>query len=222
MNKVADGVWIIRELPRHGINGYLVEHSDGDVLIDCGTRWARGRYLKALAGRRLSLVALTHCHPDHQGAAAAVCEKFGVSLACHEADVPTMEGRRPMQPDSFFMRISNRIWSGPPRRVDRVLRGDEEIAGFRVVPTPGHTSGHVVYFRESDGVVISGDVVTTMNLLTTARGVREPPGFFCVDAAENRRSIRKLHALRPRVLLPGHGPPCDDMEELDVLVAKLA
>jgi glyoxylase-like metal-dependent hydrolase (beta-lactamase superfamily II) len=38
-------------------------------------------------------VALTHCHPDHQGAAQAVCEAFRIPLACHRDDVAAMEGR---------------------------------------------------------------------------------------------------------------------------------
>ena len=89
MRQVADGVWLLRGYPPDMFNVYLME----DVLVDAGTRWARGRILSQLRQRRLSLVALTHCHPDHQGAARALCRRFGIPLACHEADVPAMEGR---------------------------------------------------------------------------------------------------------------------------------
>ena len=55
---------------------------------------ARRPHLRELRGHTPRLVALTHCHPDHQGAAKAVCDTFGIPLACHRADVPAMEGRR--------------------------------------------------------------------------------------------------------------------------------
>ncbi len=45
------------------------------------------------------------------------------------------------------------------RRVDRALAEGDEVAGFRVLDTPGHSPGHVAYWRESDGVLICGDVM---------------------------------------------------------------
>ena len=78
------------------INVYLM----GDVLIDAATRWAGRRILGQIADRKLSMLALTHVHPDHQGVAKMICERFQIPLACHSADVPTMQGDRPMQPDN--------------------------------------------------------------------------------------------------------------------------
>jgi len=53
--------------------------------------------LKQTADRKLSLLALTHAHPDHQGSARAVCEARGIPLACHADDVDAIEGRRPVR-----------------------------------------------------------------------------------------------------------------------------
>src|SRR5436190_629634 len=128
MLQIAPDVWQLTGFPRQMINAYLV----GDVLIDAQTRWDRGRLLRQLSARTLSLVALTHCHPDHQGAAHAVCEQFGVPLACHEADVPAMEGRTPMQPHNWKLTASTRLFAGPPHPVGRVLREGDNVAGFRV------------------------------------------------------------------------------------------
>jgi hydroxyacylglutathione hydrolase len=89
---LAPGVWRLKELPRPLINVYLAE----DVLIDAGRRWDKGRIFAELEGREISMLALTHVHPDHQGCAKAVCEARGVPLACHEDDVDAMEGRRPV------------------------------------------------------------------------------------------------------------------------------
>jgi hydroxyacylglutathione hydrolase len=210
MRNVAKNVWQLSGFPVNAINAYLVE----DVLIDAGTRFDGKRILKSLAGVDLKMVAITHCHPDHQGAVKTVCEQFNCPLACHDADKPAMEGAEPMKPTSRPIRLSGRVFSGPPHRVDRALKEGDEIAGFRVVEAPGHTMGHVMFFRERDGVAIAGDVAVNMNLITLRPGLHEPPGFFCVDAELNRRSIRKLADLEPSTVLFGHGPPLVNRDAL--------
>ena len=196
----------------------------GDVLIDAGARTDRGRIMKAIEGREISLLALTHVHPDHQGAAKAVCEARRIPLACHADDVDAMEGRRPVQearPDHPLNRIIKRIWEGPPHKVARVLNEGDEIAGFRVVHAPGHARGEVIFFRDSDGVAICGDVIRNMSYATGLPGIKEPPEIFTYDPAENRRSIRKLAGLAPKVVLPGHGPAVTDTAKLESFVAAL-
>jgi glyoxylase-like metal-dependent hydrolase (beta-lactamase superfamily II) len=217
VEEVARDVWLLTGFPRHLFNVYLA----GDVLIDAGTRWARPRVLRQLRGRKLGLVALTHCHPDHQGAVKAVCRRFGVPLACHEADVAAMEGRAPMAPRNWLVRLGEIFWSGPAHRVGRVLRDGDEVAGFRVIHTPGHTAGHVVFFRESDRLAIAGDVLANVHFLTGEPGLRAPPPFFCVDPRQNLRSVGVLWELRPSLICFGHGPPLHDLGELERFVARL-
>src|SRR5260370_42175110 len=118
MKQVADGVWRLSQSPAPLINVYLVD----DVLIDAGRRWDRGRIFKQIEGRDLSLLALTHVHPDHQGVAKDVCEARGIPLACHADDVDAMEGRRPMSTDAGLIpRLIERGWAGPPHPAARVL-----------------------------------------------------------------------------------------------------
>src|SRR5581483_1155740 len=100
MDLIAKGVWQLQGFPRNLFNVYRIEN----VLIDAGTRWARNRILRQVQDRPPRLLALTHCHPDHQGAAKAVCDRFGIPLACHEADVAAMEGRMRMQPATRLIR----------------------------------------------------------------------------------------------------------------------
>jgi glyoxylase-like metal-dependent hydrolase (beta-lactamase superfamily II) len=203
MQMIANGVWQLGGFPRDFFNVYLVE----DVLIDTATRWARRRLLRQLEGRAVRLVALTHCHPDHQGSAEALCRHFDVPLACHEADMPAVEGRRPMLPDNRLLRLARRLWAGPPCSVGRLLEAGDIVAGFRVVHAPGHTPGHVLFFREADGVCIAGDLLANIHFLTGRAGLREPPTLFSADAAMNRRSVQLLCDLKPRVVCFGHGPP---------------
>jgi hydroxyacylglutathione hydrolase len=217
---LAPGVWRLKEIPAPTINVYLAE----DVLIDAGRTWDKRRIFGELERREISLLALTHVHPDHQGVAKDVCEARGVPLACHADDVDAMEGRRPIQeastanPVNQFIRA---IWEGPPYEVGRVLQEGDEVAGFRVVHTPGHSRGHVVFFRESDRVAICGDVIRNMSYATGLPGIKEPPPIFTYDTAENRRSIRKLVELNPSLILPGHGPAVTDMTAFERFVSSL-
>jgi hydroxyacylglutathione hydrolase len=217
MHQVAKGVWQLTGFPPQLLNAYLAE----DVLIDAATRWSRGRLLALLRGRRLSLVALTHCHPDHQGSAAAVCEAFRVPLACHADDVAAMEGRAPMARPHWLVDRGIRWFGGPPHPVGRVLHDGDSVAGFRVIHAPGHTPGHVIYFRESDRLAIAGDLLANIHFLTGQSGLRQPPAAFSFDAAQNRRSIRLLAQLRPAVVCFGHGPVLRDGEKLQEYVADL-
>ncbi len=220
MKYLAPGVWRLKEIPAPTINCYLAEA----VLIDAGRTWDRRRIFAELEGREISMLALTHVHPDHQGVAKDVCEARGVPLACHADDVDAMEGRRPVQEASAsnpVNRLIASIWQGPPYKVERVLEEGDEVAGFRVVHSPGHSRGHVLFFRESDRVVICGDVIRNMSYATGLPGIKEPPPIFTYDMEENRRSIRRLAELNPSLILPGHGPAVTDMGAFERFVSQL-
>jgi glyoxylase-like metal-dependent hydrolase (beta-lactamase superfamily II) len=220
MKQLADGVWRLKEFPGPTINIYLAE----DVLIDAGRTWDRRRVFSDLEGREISLLALTHVHPDHQGVAKDVCEARGVPLACHAEDVDAMEGRRPVQEAAVSNPVNRfiaRVWQGPPYKVERVLNEGDEVAGFRVAHAPGHARGEVIYFRDSDRVAICGDVIRNISYATGLPGIKEPPPIFTYDPAENRRSIRKLAELNPSLILAGHGPAVTDIGSFERFVEQL-
>jgi hydroxyacylglutathione hydrolase len=211
VDELAPDVWQLPLLPLQGVNVYLV----GDVLVDAGTAWSQRRLLTALEGHPLSAHLLTHAHPDHQGATAALCDARSIPLWCGAADRAAAEsavftgdwrGRAP-----FVLRLADRL-GGPGHRVDRTLREGDRVAGFVVVETPGHTPGHISLWREGDRVVILGDVASHRNPLSLSRGLREPSRLVTRDPIENRRSIHKIAALRPRLVCFGHGPPLADGE----------
>jgi hydroxyacylglutathione hydrolase len=215
---LAPGVWRLREVPRPLINVYLAE----DVLIDAGRRWDKRRIFAELEGREISMVALTHVHPDHQGCAKAVCEARGVPLACHADDVDAMEGRRPVAASPKpTAQLFGKLWTGPPHKVDRVLQEGDEVAGFRVVHAPGHAPGEVIFFRDSDRVAICGDVIRNITYVTMRTRLAEPPADLTPDPAENRRSIRKLAELNPSLILPGHGPAVTDIAAFERFASSL-
>jgi glyoxylase-like metal-dependent hydrolase (beta-lactamase superfamily II) len=112
-----------------------------------------------------------------------------------------------MQPNNWLLRLGQKGWAGPPCRVRRVLQDGDVVAGFRVIHAPGHTPGHIMFFRDSDRVCLAGDVLANISFRTGRVGLREPLGVFSVDPLENRRSIQALVELRPTVVCFGHGPP---------------
>jgi hydroxyacylglutathione hydrolase len=218
LKRLAPDVFQLRGF-NNAINVYLLE----DVLVDAATKLARRRIMSQIEDRPLSALALTHCHPDHQGVAKVVCEARGIPLACHEADVAAMEGRAPVQqanPNNPVNRLIGRFWEGPPHQVSRVLREGDDVAGFRVVHAPGHSAGEVIFFRDSDRVAICGDVINNVDFLTGRTRPGEPPKLFTLDPEQNRRSIRKLVDLGPSLVCPGHGPPLRDVARLETLAAS--
>jgi hydroxyacylglutathione hydrolase len=205
MKEVAEGVWRLTEVPPIPlINIYLA----GDVLIDAGRRWDRPRILKQTGGRQLSLLALTHVHPDHQGSAHVVCEERSLPLACHEADVDAMEGQRPVRASNHpLAKLYARMWEGPSHKVDRVLREGDRVGGFEVIHAPGHAPGEVIFWREADRVAICGDVLRNISFATLRTRLDLMPTGLTPDVEEASRSVRKLAELGPAITLPGHGPP---------------
>jgi hydroxyacylglutathione hydrolase len=221
MRDLADGLKMLDGRPRNAINVYVA----GDVLIDAATRQAERRILRQVSGLRLSAHALTHAHPDHQGCSKLVCERFGIPLWCGAADVPAMETEGLMLAAShtppLLKAFHRRFWIGPPHPVSRSLSEGDEVAGFTVLDTPGHAAGHVAYWRESDRVLILGDVLNNINLRTGLPGLHEPPEMFTADPLRNRESARRLAALRPRLTLFGHGAPERDPGRLADFVDRL-
>lgn len=220
MKHLADGVYMLRGFPPNAINVYLV----GDVLIDAGTRQAERRIFKQIAGRTINAHALTHVHPDHQGCSHVVCKRLGIPLWCGENDVTAMEKPGAVigkNVPRWMQRAQARFWVGPPHPVARPLREGDEVAGFAVLDTPGHSAGHISLWRESDRVLILGDVLNNMNVHTGIPGLHEPPAMFTPDVPSNRASIRRLAALRPSLVCFGHGAPLRDPGKLADFAARV-
>jgi hydroxyacylglutathione hydrolase len=220
MSEVAPGVHLLTGFPKYGINWYLV----GDVLVDAGGKPDTGRIIKQLRDHKVTAHALTHAHPDHQGASHAVCTKLGIPYWVHRDDVEVAEDPSLIlkrQPPKPLNRLMYKMFAGPAHPVDRALEEGDEIAGFQVLHTPGHAKGHVSLWRESDRVLIAGDVLNTAHPFLMKRGLREPLEVFTPDVTENRRSIQRLAALEPELLLVGHGPPLRGSRELQDLAARL-
>ncbi|UTI66936.1 MBL fold metallo-hydrolase [Paraconexibacter antarcticus] len=210
MKQIADDVHLITGLPPYAINAYLV----GDVLVDAMTKLDAGRIRRALRGHVVTAHVLTHAHPDHQGASHAICTELDIPLRVGELDVPPAEDASLIakrQPPHPLNTLFGKVMAGPGHPVARALHEGDDVAGFTVLDTPGHSAGHISLWRERDRVLILGDVLNNQHpLLGLPRGLREPLAIFTPDAARNRESIRRLGTLEPATVLFGHGPPHRD------------
>lgn len=223
MKELADDVYLLDGRPRYGYNIYLA----GGLLVDAGSRHARGRILRQVADRPVAGHVVTHAHPDHQGASHAVCERLDIPLMCGagDADAIASGDLSGSAPDHPVVRHQLRHWAGPGHPVARRLREGDEAGGFTVLETPGHTPGSICLWRERDRVLLVGDVLNNAPEKWGGTGsVAEAPPFFCLDVAGNRAAIRRLAALEPRLVLFGHGWPLRDpagLAELTALAARL-
>ncbi|MCW2990147.1 MAG: beta-lactamase domain protein, partial [Solirubrobacterales bacterium] len=178
MHQIAEDVWQLPLLPRNGINAYVL----GDVLVDAGAKPHAKKILAAVAGRSISAHAITHAHGDHVGGSKRVVDALGVPFWCPANDAADVEAGRQVVAESRIkplMKAGSSFDAVPVAR--RLQEGDELAAGFVVLDTPGHSPGHVSFWRERDRVLVCADVFFNLHLLTLRYGLRNPPDVFTVD-----------------------------------------
>jgi hydroxyacylglutathione hydrolase len=219
IRRVAEDVFHIPLAPRDGVNAYLL----GDVVVDAGTKGAAKRLIKALHGHAVGAHALTHGHPDHAGGSKRLVDAFDVPVWVGERDRADVQSGRPTSADTWAKPALGRLSHYDPVPVVRSLHDGDGIGhGFTVLETPGHSDGHVAFWRESDRTLVAGDVFFNMHLLTTVPGLHEPWRIMTRDPQRNRDSARRLAALEPELVLFGHGPPLRDPAALKAFVEAFA
>jgi glyoxylase-like metal-dependent hydrolase (beta-lactamase superfamily II) len=212
------------------VNFYLVEDGDRLTLVDAGLPAHRERleqHLRVL-GRALTdidAVVLTHAHFDHVGVADGVRRDAGARVLVSEGDAEQARTGRQHKRDGsllpylrhpaawrLFAAIA-RGGGGRPQKIDEVATFASEPAELdvpgrlRVVPTPGHSPGHVSFHLPDRGVVIAGDALCSYNPLTGARGPQLLPRAFAASATQAVASLDALEALDAQIVLFGHGDP---------------
>ena len=136
--------------PLYWGGAYLV----GGALVDCGPPATAPELMRALDGRRVDTLLVTHHHEDHMGAAALLGRLRGLVPKIHASGVPRLERGFPQE---TYRRVA---WGRPPR-VHAEALGIEEAVGalrFEVIPTPGHSADHVCFFERERGWLFTGDL----------------------------------------------------------------
>jgi glyoxylase-like metal-dependent hydrolase (beta-lactamase superfamily II) len=121
----------------------------------------------------------------------------------------------------MVLRGNRLVPAAKPHAVARALREGDEVAGFQVLDTPGHAPGHVSYWRESDRVLVCGDVMWGYNPFLMMGSPMEPWPFINPDNRMNRESARRLAALEPALVCFGHGKPLRDTRRFVAAVERL-
>lgn len=224
--RIAEGVYRVDAIPLpNAINVLLIEDDDGWTLVDTGVGSSAGRIKQALSDLGsepgdLKRIFLTHQHDDHIGGLKNVLEwapEAEVSASGHEAEV--ISGGRGFDPQSnpILRRLASNA-KPPGVTVGKVVQEGDEVAGFRVISTPGHTLGHVSLLRDEDGLLFTADAFGCLPRKLRV-GVRKA---FCTDPALAKRSAEKLLEEDFRTAVLAHGKPikADAKELLRAAVAR--
>ncbi len=230
--RIAEGVWRFAGDFRHAMNVFLIEDGGGVTVFDAGTK----RMTKGVAAAANELggakrVVLGHSHADHRGVAPGL----GVPVLCHPDEVADAEGDGgyhyfdlgdiPVWWTRTIYPFLLRNWDGGPVKIaDTVAEGDE-IAGFRVLHFPGHAPGLIGLWRERDRLALVSDVIYLVDSIrlrpADAPSVPHPVWNFDHQAA--RDSVRKLAALEPATVWPGHeGPVAGDPADVRAKLERAA
>lgn len=219
MERVGDGVWLVRGGTPKLMNVYLIEDEGGVTMFDAGIEAMVKPLARATAKfGGIKRIVLGHSHADHRGAAAKLARETGAPVLAHEAEAADAEGdggahyfHKSMlehRHARLMMNTMLRIWDGGPVPVTDTLREGDQIAGFDVVHFPGHAPGLIGLWRERDGLALVSDTFYTLNPETARKGeARVPHSAFNLDTETARASILKLSALGPKTAWPGHADP---------------
>ena len=216
---------------------------NGWTLVDAGMPRSAKAIIREAEQRfgphaRPDAILLTHGHFDHVGAIIELIEHWDVPVYAHPLEIPFLTGEQDYpKPDST-------VGGGLVARMSPLFPNDAISLGSYINPlpedgsvpnlpdwqwlhTPGHSPGHVSFFRNSDRTLITGDAFVTVKqeslykVLIQDKELSGPPKYLTTDWDEAWASVKLLEALRPEIAVTGHGIPING-NELRENLAKLA
>jgi glyoxylase-like metal-dependent hydrolase (beta-lactamase superfamily II) len=175
----------------------------------------------------ISQILVTHVHPDHYGMAGRIKQLSGATIAMHHIEKDFIEPRYVSMEELLHQTDRLLVTNGVPERdmtamrdatvglenyivptpPDILLReGDTVTTGeftFRVIWTPGHSSGHVCLYEPEKKVLLSGDHILpkiTPNIGVNPQSIENPLGRYI-------KSLEEIKQLDIKLTLPGHDRP---------------
>lgn len=196
-------------------------------LVDTGLPFSAKEIMQVAKQRfgrdsRPEAILLTHGHFDHVGGVIDLVKLWEVPVYARELEFPYLTGEKsyPKADGTVEGGILAKISSYYPvepiqlGKALRPLKEDGSLPGldqWRWLHTPGHSPGHVSFFRDRDRTLLSGDAFITVrqdslyNVLMQTPEVNGPPRYLTTDWGEAWTSVEKLFLLKPKLVVPGHG-----------------
>ena len=180
------------------VSAYVLARGNSATIVDTGTSGSADTIGESLGTLGLTYddvdhVILTHKHGDHAGSIDEVLSRASsATVYAGEADLTDID-------------VNDIV----------PLVGGEDVSGFEMLATPGHTAGHMAVIDHTVGLLVAGDAI-----FTEGDAVIEGPERFFEDIPQSQETIRTLASLSFNVLLPGHGPVLET--GADAAVAALA
>ena len=198
------------------INAHLVREDDGLTLIDTGISGSAKAILRAAqeAGAPIVRIALTHAHNDHVGSVDQLRRELpDAEVLIGERDARFLRGDRSLDPDEPRAKLRGSYPKRFGTEPTRLLAPGDRLGSLEVVPSPGHTPGHVAYLDTRDRTPIAGDAFQTLGGIAVAGIVRPlfplvAMGTWHLPTATE--SARRLADLGPARLAVGHGRTLED------------
>lgn len=197
------------------------------VLIDAGMPKSGKELISVVENRygrgsRPEAILLTHGHFDHVGSIVDLIKEWDIPVFAHKKEFPFLTGKQSYpKPDStveggLLAKISFMFPVEPIDITDALseLPADKTVPylpGWQWIETPGHSPGHVSFYRPSDKILIAGDAFITVRqdslykVLFQKEEINGPPRYLTTDWATAWQSVKKLEALQPELAITGHG-----------------
>jgi glyoxylase-like metal-dependent hydrolase (beta-lactamase superfamily II) len=213
------------------VNVFAVTHGPRSwTLIDTGLPFSAG-YIRKWAEEHFAAppesILLTHGHFDHASGAQELSDAWQVPVYAHLREFPYLTGKKSYPAPRTGAGGGLMSWLAPlyprgPIDLGNRLRAFPEsedgsevgLPGWQILFTPGHTPGHVSFFRPADRLLLAGDAFCTTKpesffeaALFQEPELHGPPAYFTWNPEIAVGSIHSLADLQPDILAPGHGHP---------------
>lgn len=197
-------------LAEGAVNAYLLDAAEfGLVVVDAGLPGGAGRMLQRIEemGRSpqdVKHILITHADIDHVGGLKPLVDATGAAVYASEETATYIQRCQSPPHISFPMiilvKIMNRLFRRPVP-VDHIVKDNDVLniaGGIRVLATPGHTPDHVSYYWEHEKVLFVGDLLENEKQLEISQR-------SIWDEEQSQQGTRRVLALGPAVICPGHG-----------------